>query len=133
MIKELTKEEFLARCANAYDSGLITKDLMHLMEDWLDAMMRLEHSLFTTGQSQFHYVWDFLTNERARLFGERDAYCAAEAKTLAADTDGYKLIQLAAILAHACQECATDPNAWWTRSAFCPHNRGYLSNASDND
>jgi len=57
---KLTKEDFLARCANAYDVGLITPELMQLLADWTDAMLRLEHSLFTIGgQSQLHYIWDF--------------------------------------------------------------------------
>lgn len=37
------------------------------------------------------------------------------------DRIGYGLIRLAAVLAHPCQQCAEDPGAWHTRSAFCPH------------
>jgi hypothetical protein len=123
MSEKLTKEEFLARCANAYDCGLVTKDLMHLLNQWLDTMMRLEHSIFTySGQSHFHYVWDFLQAEQKRLGIEKNGYV----RTLAGDKDGYNLIQFAAILCHHCQECATDPHAWWTRSAFCEH-KGFLS------
>ncbi len=125
MSEKLTKEEFLARCANAYDCGLVTKDLMHLLNQWLDTMMRLEHSLFTYGgQSQLHYVWDFLQEERKRLEVEKN-----RTQTLAGDKDGYTLIQFAAILSHHCQKCATDPNAWWTRPGFCDH-KGFLTRPS---
>ena len=132
--KDLTKEEFLARCANAYDCGLINKKLMYLLGAWVDAVMRLEHSVFTiNGQSQLHYVWDFLEHEKKRLAEDVNL----PHSTLAADNDGYKLIQLASILSHHCQKCAIDPHAWWTRPGFCDHS-GFLrcrdnekENASD--
>ncbi len=110
----MTKEEFIARCENAYDCGLVTPKAMKLMEAWLDAMMRLEHSLFSYGQTQASYVWSFLEGERERL--QKNG-----GQTLAGDSEGYDLIQFAAILGHTCQKCAVDPRAWWTRSAFCPH------------
>ena len=41
--------------------------------------------------------------------------------TLASDRQGYALQQFAAILAHPCQKCAEDVNAWHTRAGFCEH------------
>ena len=111
MKREITKEEFLARCSNAYDAGLIDMNRLTLMAQWLDVMMRLEHSWLSNGQTQMRYVLDFMDMERTRLGG----------RSLANDTEGYSLIQLGAILGHHCQKCATDKDAWWTRSAFCRH------------
>lgn len=112
-VKGITKDEFLARCANAYEMGLIDPGQMALMERWLDFVMRFEHTLLSHGQSQGIYAMDFLEGERARLNGS----------TLANDSSGYGLIRFAAILSHPCQECAADPTAWHTRSAFCEHKR----------
>jgi hypothetical protein len=115
MNRTLTKEDFLARCANAYDVGLITPELMQLLATWTDAMLRLEHSIFTIGgQSQLHYVWDFLTMEKERVAEHSNM-------TLASDAAGYKLVELTALLSHPCQECATSQHAWWTRPGWCDH------------
>ena len=122
-----SKEEFLARCANAYDCGLITTESLQLLNGWVDTMMRLEHSLFSmNGQSQLHTVWDFLAQERERLRQNNLI-------TLAGDDLGYKLIQLTSILAHTCQKCAVDPHAWWTRSAFCEHRKSVLRDTPETE
>lgn len=104
----LTKEQFLARCGNAFDMGLITPETLRLLERWLDFVMRFEGG-------QMNYVADFIEAEARRL--ER----FYPQKTLANDADGYKLIQLAAILGHRCQACAQSQHAWHTRAAFCEH------------
>lgn len=80
------------------------------MESWLDAIMRFEGG-------QINYWYEFLEQEYKRL----DRF--ANQKTLANDHHGYQVIQLAAILTHPCQLCATDTQAWHTRSGFCPHKK----------
>ena len=88
-----------------------------MLSDWTNAMLRLEHSLFTIGgQSQLRHIWDFLTREKARV-------AKISNMTLASDAAGYKLVELAAIFSHPCQECAISPNAWWTRSGWCNHKK----------
>lgn len=104
----MTREDFLARCANAFDAGLIRPETIRLLDRWTDAVMRFEGG-------QMNWVADFIAIERERLDGFRSG------GTLAGDGDGYDLIRFAAILHHHCQTCATDLNAWWTRAAFCPH------------
>lgn len=104
----MTKEDFLARCANAYDAGLVTPERLRLMDRWLDSVLRLE------GGHVGHWA-DFLSDEHTRTHG------FTSNRVLANDTDGYALIQFSAILNHPCSLCATDPTAWWTRAAFCQH------------
>lgn len=103
---DLTKEQFLARCANAFDAGLASESRLRLLDRWLDYVMRLEGG-------QMAYIADFLALEKKRTSGFHN--------TLAGDADGYALIQFSAILNHHCQSCAVDPKAWWTRGAFCEH------------
>ena len=106
----MTKEQFLARMANAWDEGLCTDQQLRLMERWLDFVMRFEGG-------QMQYVRSFMEDEWRRT--------GNFSRTLAGDHEGYKLIQLAAIVTHPCQECATssekNTDVWWTRAAFCPH------------
>lgn len=109
----MTKTEFLARCETIYDMGLAKPHLFHLMRDWLDAVMRYEHTMFSHGQSQGNDWMRFNESEFKRT--ERGN------RTLANDTDGYHLQEIAAVLAHPCQLCAEDKDAWHTRSAFCNH------------
>lgn len=108
----MTKEQFLARCGNAYDAGLCTPEQLRLLDRWLDFVMRFEGG-------QMAYVAEFIEQESRRTnhFHRHG--------TLANDGDGYALIQLAAILTHPCQSCATEPEhkAWWTRPAFCEHKK----------
>jgi len=112
-MEELTKQEWLDRCALAYDQGFCSRDQMRLLSSWLDFVMRLEHTFLSHGQSQGRNVLMFMNEEFKRTDNGQ--------RTLANDTEGYSLIQLSAILSHHCQECATDPNAWWTRGGFCNH------------
>lgn len=127
----MTKEGFLARCATAYDAGLLTPYRLHLMDRWLDVVMREGHSRACDynaiamngryGQGQWEIVHQFWTSygEVSRLLRNSDNL--NHLATLANDADGYALIQFAAILSHPCQICATDPNAWWTRPGCCRH------------
>lgn len=105
--KDSEKEAFLRRCANIYDVGLADREILILLNTWVDAVMRFEGG-------QINTFVDFLLSERQR----HGFYSHG---TLANDHLGYKVIKFAAILAHPCQKCAEDPNAWWTRSAFCEH------------
>ena len=117
----MTRDEFLARCATIYDTGHAKPELFRLMRDWLDAMMRLEHTfLGRMGDGQGQHFLDFMKQEEERLGGR---YCCS---TLASDRDGYALQEIAAILAHPCQACAEDSQAWWTRPGFCTHKREAL-------
>jgi hypothetical protein len=109
----LTEAEFLERCRVAYRYGLGRPEISRLLERWVDAVMRMEHSLFSHGQSQGRSWLEFLKREDERT--ERGE------KTLANDKDGYALQQIAAVFSHPCQICATSPDAWHTRPAFCPH------------
>lgn len=102
----LTREQFLARCANAFDAGLCSPYRLRLMDAWLEAVMRIEGG-------QLMYLAGFI-NAEAR----RTGYFAS---TLDNDKDGCALVQLAAILNHSCQACATDPKAGSTLAALCPH------------
>lgn len=104
----MTKKEFLARMANAYDMHLCTPEVLHLASKWTDGVMRLEGG-------QYHYWCDLMEDEAVRT--QR----FANNKVLANDEVGYKVIQLMAILNHHCQKCAVDPQAWHTRGAFCNH------------
>lgn len=104
----MTKQDFLARMANAYDMGLCKPEVLKLAERWTDGVMRLEGG-------QFHYWHELMEAEFERL--ER----FASHKVLANDVVGYKVIQLMAVLTHPCQKCAVSPDAWHTRTAFCDH------------
>lgn len=129
----MTKAEFLARAANAYDAGLITPDRMRLMSAWLDVVMREGHSrvcdfaaaVGVDRQSQWKYVADFWgdpdAGELGRLLAKSRIHSDGYIHTLANDADGMALIQLAAIFSHPCQQCAVSPDAWWTRPGFCRH------------
>ena len=113
----MTKSQFIKRCENAWDMGLITPERLRLMERWCDFVMRFDHTFIGYGQTQGTYVIDFILVEQQRLRQQDDAW----PKTLANDDDGYKVIQFASVLSHPCQVCAEDPKAWHTRTAFCPH------------
>ena len=104
----MTREDFLARCANAYDAGLMTDERIRLLDRWIDFVLRFEGG-------QMAYVADFIEDERRRCHGFYSSH------VLANDAEGYALVKFAAILKHPCQICATDPTAWWTRTAYCPH------------
>jgi len=107
----MTKQEFLDRCANAWDTGRVTPERLRLMRDWLDFVMRFEGG-------QISIALEFLNAEAQRNHAPMGNMSIGN---LAGDTDGYALQEFAAILAHTCQKCATDPTAWWTRAAFCEH------------
>lgn len=114
MRKKMNRQEFLDRCANAWDTGTINQDRLILMRDWLDAVMRFE------GGQLVDWV-RFLQEEMKRNNTQYGGTSIGAIGDLASDQDGYALQQFAAILTHPCQTCATSSNAWWTRSRFCQH------------
>lgn len=109
--RPLTKAEWLKRCETAYDIGLTDRSQMVMLERWLDFVMRLEHTFFSHGQSEFLTCWQFLEEEKERI-QENNGH------TLASDHQGYNMIKFAAILSNYCQSCAEDPTAWHTRACF---------------
>lgn len=109
----MTHDEFIARCETIWATGKAKPHLFRLMREWLDALMRYEHTQFSDGQGQGKDWLQFLNSEYERT---DSGY-----RTLANDADGYALQEIAAILAHPCQKCAEDKNAWHTRPGFCEH------------
>ncbi len=113
MSMELTKTEWFARCETIFDMGLLTAERIKLLERWLDFVLRYEGVHFgETGQHR--HLADFNEMEQHRIRTNNGL-------VLASDADGYALIRAAAILAHPCQKCAVDRNAWHTRVESCPH------------
>ncbi len=104
----MTKQQFLNRCAVAYDIGLCDETILRHIEKMYDAMHRLEG-----GQIEYFYEALHDEAERTQRFSNH--------MQLANDTLGYAGIRLLALLTHPCQICATDKDAWHTRSGFCPH------------
>ena len=106
----MTKQEFLNRCENAWNMGLITKENLRLLDSTHEAMMRLEG-----GQTDIFVRTLNEEKTRTRNFDP--------SATLANDAIGYAVTRFMAILTHHCQQCAEDPQAWHTRGAFCPHKK----------
>ncbi len=102
----MTREDFLARCANAYDSGRVTPMVLEVLQRWADMVMRLQG-----GQWDIFQELAAEEKKRTRNFGRK----------LANDATGYKAIELMAILCHPCQICAVSSDVWWTRTGFCQH------------
>lgn len=110
----MTKDEYMMRCETIWAKGHARPELFLLMRDWLDAVMRHEHTMFSVGgQTQGRDWFSFLQRELGRTNMGRN--------TLANDVDGYALQDIAAILSHPCQQCAASKDAWHTRSGFCDH------------
>lgn len=108
MVNVMTKKDFLARCANAYNMGLTQGPILRHLERAYDALFRLEGD-------QFRYFVDWVASEQERTRHFSNEY------QLANDKLGYNVVQLLAVLTHPCQKCAVDPDAWHTRPAFCSH------------
>ena|SRR3990167_1174331 len=106
----MTKEQFLSRCGNAYDMGLVSEDIIHHIERLYDGMTRLEGG-------QIDCFAEMLETERQRTSN------FSNYMQLANDKLGYDGTQLLAILTHHCQQCGEDPKAWHTRPAFCSHKK----------
>ncbi len=118
--EKITKAQWMKRCESAWSAGLVTPSVLHLISQWADIVLRAEHTLFSIGgQSQGDMVWLFLERERERLKAQNHLSVG----TLASDTTGYNVVKLTALLQHPCQQCAEDPKAWHTRTAFCNHAR----------
>jgi hypothetical protein len=137
----MTRGEWLARCGTVYDLGLAQPEVLRLLAQWADAVLRLEHTLAedegareailaavrqvdridTPGCSQLSSVIEAACCEWERLQANRTP--DGRLLTLANDPEGYAIIRLLAVLTHPCQQCAEDPGAWHTRPAFCKHER----------
>lgn len=104
----MTKEQFLKRCETIYEMGLADRDVLNLLSNWTDAIMRYEGGQINS----FHEIMEKEYNRTHGFSGY---------ETLANDALGYKVIQISAILSQPCQQCAENKNAWHTRTAFCKH------------
>jgi len=104
----MNKEQFLKRCANAYDMGLATPEILSHINKLYDGFMRLNGG-------QPWYFAEALESEKIRTRNFTNEM------QLANDKLGYDCIRLLAIWIHPCQICAEDPKEWHTRSGFCPH------------
>ena len=110
----MTHDEYIARCETIWRKGHARPELFSLLRNWLDAVMRYEHSLFSLGgQTQGRNWLEFLNAELVRT--------GDGSRTLANDRDGYALQEIAAVLCHPCQRCAESSEAWHTRPGFCEH------------
>jgi len=110
----LTKEEYMERCSTAYDVGLVSSEVLTLLKDWTNFVMRLEGGHIDS-------VAMFLASEKART----DHFI----HTMHSDRVGLRGITLLNLLAHPCQTCATDPFAWWTQNGKCTHKERYDDDA----
>jgi len=106
----MTKEQLFKRFETAYKMGLLTPEVLKLMDRWTEGYHRLLGG-------QLEYFLDTLNAEADRTGRFHPSM------QLANDKNGYKVIQLMAILTHHCQTCAEDTEAWHTRSGFCPHKK----------
>jgi hypothetical protein len=119
----LTKEKFLARCANAWDAGLIRPQTLRRLEQAADTFLRLVHC-HATGDAFFGDLHQRkIAEDNARLATQSLEQNIKPAMTLANDRHGYDALQISCILSHPCQQCAVDPKAWWTRAGFCNHRK----------
>lgn len=112
----MTKQEFLRRCETVWGKG-IDDEIFSLLLRWVDFVLRFDHTMFGNGQTQGDKICDFIEMERQRLGAPFSC------NTLAGDKAGYKLVDIVSVLAHPCQKCAEDANAWHTRFGFCDHKR----------
>lgn len=137
----MTREEWLARCGTVYDMGLAQPEVLNLLQDWSDTVMRLEHTMVAdpgvrlpilramvqarrqenAHDSQLPDVLRFRLREVRRMTQQRT--CEGRIVTLASDHAAYSIIQLLAVLTHPCQACAEDRYAWHTRGIDCRHRR----------
>src|SRR5579871_193880 len=118
--RTMNREEWMARCAMAYDLGLVTEERLNLMARWLDLVMEEGHSRMSDRHDlgseearrarweSIHAFWYGSGGELERL--ERNSarmYRPSTGKsqgnplaTKANDVEGSEIIQLAALFAH---------------------------------
>jgi hypothetical protein len=125
MKQKLTKEEFLRRCAIAYDIGYFDCWSLLRARNTLDLVMRLKASFVAITKSGYGNdveVYLKLAGYHAGLAKSLiEDEVAITPRILANDTEAYQAIELFSLLAHPCQICAEDKDAWHTRYGFCPH------------
>lgn len=115
----MTKQEFLKRCETIWAKGFIkNRNIVCLLRDAAECFVRLR-SVYAHNPALFDDIKKQLQGDIAvDLLTGFNTY--DKDKLLAGDP-AYKCVELAAILGHPCQICSEDPNAWHTRSGFCPH------------
>ena len=111
MNKKLTKEQLLKRCEVAIDMGLLREDVLRHTLNCCDAIMRCRAGKDGC-EHQMVYFDRFMEAENKRTD-----------RVLANDRLAYNGIELLSLLAHPCQKCAEDKNAWHTRWGFCKHKK----------
>jgi len=88
LTSDMTHDEFILRCETIWEKGHARPELFRLMREWLDALMRYEHTQFSHGQGQGKDWLRFLNAEFERTNEGNN--------TLANDGEGYALQELAA-------------------------------------
>lgn len=102
----MTKQEFIARCEAQWDSTHTPDDeSLLLLSLSVDYVMRKQWWQDDIAQS----IWERIQE----LSG---------GKILATNFSLYNALDLASRLAHPCQKCAENKDAWATRWAWCEHN-----------
>ena len=114
----MTKTEWLARCATAYDMGFIaTRTVTRDLAQAVDVYLRLR-CVYKDNPMAFTQIQQ--TQQGKIAIESLTDYNTPIGDVLAGDR-AYRACELAALLDHPCQRCATDPKAWHTRYGFCPH------------
>lgn len=116
----MTKQEWLARCAMAYDAGFVNDDVLDCLSLGSDVLNRLVHyHMHNESVHQLEIAYGYVADEINRIKSSNNP-----SGTLASDRVGYGAVELAAIFKHPCQLCGTDRSAWHTRIGFCNHKEG---------
>lgn len=123
---KITKEQFLKRCATAWDAGYVDLWGLKRARNSLDLVMRLKAAYvgFNRDSSGNDLIAEIGVEGHqgemaiSSLVNEIEI---APKKKLACDTEAYQAIQFVSLLTHPCQKCAEDKDAWHTRAGFCPH------------
>lgn len=121
----MNKEQFLKRCETIWNSGLVNEELFSMLRSSTEVYGRLRH-VYKYAPERFKEIEGHEYNNSSEniqgeiaireLIGHQDGLFGQ----LAGDK-AYQLTQMASILAHPCQKCAEDKNAWHTRYGFCEH------------
>lgn len=100
----MNKKEFIERCETAYECWYF--DNVNMLLKAVEYTNRVQGGQMKLA-SEIMIDIEEIANQR-KLAGFKELYSC------------YELVNL---LAHPCQKCATDKNAWHTRWWFCKHNK----------
>lgn len=120
----MTKQNFLKRCETIFDMGLVSEQdesiiTLSFLYRATEVFMRLRH-VYSKHPKFFENIKKVHQGEIA--IDELTGHNLIDiSKTLANDIYSHNALEIGAILAHPCQQCAEDKNAWHTRWAFCNH------------